>query len=576
MIGQITSLSARRLAQATRYFEAGRFARAARVCEKILQDEPGDVSALALLGSARFQEGDRESGLSILYRALAENPDDATLLANLGLLIAHTGNYPEAIVHLRRAVSLAPAKSELTIKLADTLALAGESSEAADLYRRALDHDPSDLAVRLSLANCLKDLGDAQSATRELERATQIDPHNPAAAGLLAEWYEQLNRPEDAEALAAKGLQAWPRDPRLTLVAARCLRRAGKLAEALKILDAQTDVAMSAGDRMALQYTRGRLLDLLNQPAEAMRALTEANALAARDWRSRNPEPNAYARNVADLRSAYTPALVADFPRPSGPPPDSFPVFLVGFPRSGTTLLQQLLSSHPNVQVMEERGVIAVLQHELASRQPFPQVLATLSEDQVELLRKRYFDLTAQQLSLNPDKLLVDKLPLNLVNAGLIYRIFPGAKFIFAERHPADVCLSCFMQNFSRTEAMANFFELGATVKFYSSVMALWARYRELLPLPLHVVRYENLVGDLRTEATALLKFLGLDWQETMTDFYKQANAGGRINTPSYDQVSQPLYEHARFRWHRYRAALEPHLPELGPWIASLGYTQAN
>ncbi len=279
---------------------------------------------------------------------------------------------------------------------------------------------------------------------------------------------------------------------------------------------------------------------------------------------------------MRQLRAGFTPELVAGWTRSDGPPPEQCPVFLTGFPRSGTTLLDQVLDSHPETQVIEERGLMAVLQHELASQGPFPGILASLDKAAIEKLRERYYALAGNEIEALPGRLLIDKLPLNITNAGLIYRVFPNARFVFALRHPADVCLSCFMQNFRPTDAMANFFSLASTVEFYASAMALWQTYRERLPLTVHTVRYEDLLDDFRGQAGSLLEFLGLGWHDSVAAFHEHARRRARINTPSYHQVSQPLYTDARFRWHRYRAQLEPYLGQLAPWINAFGYGETK
>ncbi len=575
-VGTQAALTARRLEKAARYLEAGRFRRAARACERVLHDDPQNALALGLLGSARFYAGQQQAGLDLVETALQAQPQQAHLLATLGTLLAARNDFATAVNRLREAVLLEPERLDFKITLADTLMNAGSPREAGALYREILQQQPGHIGVRLNLALCLQAYAPPAEVTRELEQTLQLAPDSPEAVGMLAQWYEELNQIEAAAGLALTALGRWPDEPRLALVASRCYRRQGQLEQALDLTRHRPGLAWLPGDRMALAYERAKILDQLDRPADAIAAAAQANKLWRQSWQARHPGPNQYAGKVTRLLETFTSELVRDWPGKPQSALDHQPVFLVGFPRSGTTLLQRLLVCHPQVRLMEERGVIAVLEHELAVQGAFPQVLAQLGASELDGLRDRYFELAGQQTSLAAGQVLVDKLPLNLVNAGLIQRVFPGARFIFALRHPADACLSCLMQNFQFNDAMANFTDLASTTRFYSAVLALWHRYRELLPLAVQTVRYEDLVDDLQQEASSMLQFIGLEWHESMREFHRRREPQERINTPSYEQVSQPLYRSARYRWRRYRQALEPELPTLEPWIDALGYSLAN
>jgi hypothetical protein len=158
------------------------------------------------------------------------------------------------------------------------------------------------------------------------------------------------------------------------------------------------------------------------------------------------------------------------------------------------------------------------------------------------------------------------------VHAGLIWRLFPRAKLIFALRHPCDVCLSGFMQRFRQNDAFANFSTLADTVRVYDSTMRLWQLYVSALGLEHHVVRYERLIDDPRAEMRSLIDYLGLPWDDKVLDHTRRARERGRIWTSSYHQVTEPIYGHARYRWERYRKHLAPHLQQLAPHIAGFGY----
>ncbi|HEV2867529.1 MAG TPA: sulfotransferase, partial [Allosphingosinicella sp.] len=244
-------------------------------------------------------------------------------------------------------------------------------------------------------------------------------------------------------------------------------------------------------------------------------------------------------------------------------------VFLVGFPRSGTTLLDTILMGHGQTHVLEE---IPLLERVMAQVGGMER-LADLDAAEIGRLREVYFASLDETAPPPLGATVIDKLPLNILGAPLIHRLFPDARFIFALRHPCDVALSCFTQGFELNDAMANFLEIEATAELYDKVMTFWQRCRDTLPLRVFELRYENLVADAEGAVRPLLEFLGLEWDPAVLDHHRTAAARGVISTPSYNQVTQRLYRHASGRWSAYREQLAPALPLLLPWARRFGYS---
>ena len=166
----------------------------------------------------------------------------------------------------------------------------------------------------------------------------------------------------------------------------------------------------------------------------------------------------------------------------------------------------------------------------------------------------------------------VDKLPLNLLQLPMINFLFPDAKYIMALRHPCDVVLSCWMQNFELNSAMANMVDLRRIVDFYCLSMELFTAARNKFSLDVHFIRYEDLIINMHTESTKLLNFLNLDWEDSLVKYNETALSRNKINTPSYSQVVQPLYKDSTFRWKNYRDKLSFSFTRLEPWILEFGY----
>jgi hypothetical protein len=244
------------------------------------------------------------------------------------------------------------------------------------------------------------------------------------------------------------------------------------------------------------------------------------------------------------------------------------PTFLVGFPRSGTTLLDTIQMGHPDVEVMEERPCLTTV---AAAFGGFDRI-AHLDESELRKAQERYFEVAGKYVDLRPGTRLVDKSPLHLNNVAWIHRLFPTARFILALRHPADVILSCFVSNFRLNPSMSNFVRLETAAEFYDLTFSNWERSRDVFPLNVHTVVYEELIANPEAELRRLSEALGLDWREEMLDHRKTAAERGVITTASYAQVTEPLYRRSVGRWERYRKHLDPILPILTPWIEKFGY----
>jgi len=246
--------------------------------------------------------------------------------------------------------------------------------------------------------------------------------------------------------------------------------------------------------------------------------------------------------------------------------------FLIGFPRSGTTLLDTILRGHPDIIVIEEKPILGDLITRFKIDET-PDALSRMTNDDIKTLRTSYLELIAAEADTDiSGKLVVDKFPLNIQHAGLIKCLFPEAKIIFALRDPADCVLSCFMQNFTLNTAMASFLSIEQAGATYDAVMDLWTNYEARLDLNTHYLKYEDLVSDLPRTIKPLLAFLNMPWVESMSDYQKTATQRKNINTPSYDQVTQPLYSQAKQRWRRYESHLAPILPLMRKWSAHWQY----
>jgi hypothetical protein len=244
------------------------------------------------------------------------------------------------------------------------------------------------------------------------------------------------------------------------------------------------------------------------------------------------------------------------------------PAFLIGFPRSGTTLLDTFLMGHPDICVAEEKPMLPAVSEQLGEYER----IATIDEVELDALRERYFATAAKHVPDIGERLLIDKYPLGAIDVALIHRLFPTAKIIRTIRHPCDVILSCFTTRFQPTATLVSFYTLDDAAKLYDRVMTLWETSRAAMPLDVHQIKYEDLVADSEGQMRSLTDFLGVEWNDALARHEKAAESRSFVGSASYAQVVEPLYDRSVGRWKRYAAQLAPVLPLLEPWAEKMGY----
>lgn len=532
--------------------------------------DPRCAEAYKVLGQVRHCQGRMDEAAATYRQALALAPGEAQTHYLLANALRESGALHEAARSYREAIRLAPDYLAALSNLGALLLTLGEAAEAAVLLNRALALAPDSHQVLCNLGHALLRDGRPDEALVRYRRALALCPDSPDVAAAAAAVLEKNGALDDARRI----LDGWLGDlpPPLRLVAARLARRDKRYEEAISQLEAALAEPVSpelAGDAHMLL---GQLYDKQGKADLAYPHLLEGNRLTSLAIRDCLDNGNRYIERIARLRRYLTAALSGAATAGEG----ASPIFLLGFPRSGTTLLEQILDSHPALLGLEEKATVSpVVEAFERMSDGSPDALARLDDVQVESLRQLYFAELAKHVPPDSQRQVVDKLPLNTVNTHLIWRLFPNARFILAIRHPCDACFSCFMQNFTINEAMASFFTLERTAQVYNAVMRTWVEAESLLPLRYHRIRYEDLVDDFEGQTRALLDFLGVGWSEAVRGHVEHAARRGTINTPSYHQVTQPIYRDARFRWKRYAMHFGDALPWLRLYIDYFGYGEA-
>ncbi|MEO8123225.1 MAG: sulfotransferase [Burkholderiales bacterium] len=460
-------------------------------------------------GGMSARAGNLVDASAALDLALALEPDDFRARIDAGTVAFMRADLPAARIHFEHAAALMPAEVEPLASLAAVAARQQRHGEARELAERALALRPDLVTAHMAIARA--DLLEGLAARAEA-RMTQ----------LLA-----LSTLNEAQRIGALDLRADARD---------ALNRP---------LDAFADYA-----------DRNAILERINAPRIAAelheRRIDQAQRLA-RWFESAAPEQ-------------WRTRAGADAMRPVREH-----VFLVGFPRSGTTLLEKMLACHPDISTLEEVDHLSTAAGALLADDSALRELANLSAVRADTAREVYWrGVESSAGGSLSGRILVDKLPLHTMALPLIARLFPDAKILFGLRDPRDVVLSCFRRRFQINAAMFEFLTLEGAARYYAAVMSLARQYRSLLPLEVHEVRHEAMVADFEGEARKTLAFVGVDWNPSVHGFAERARA--RAVTPSDLQLTRGLNADGVGQWRRYEASLSPVMGIIDPWLTHYGY----
>jgi len=477
---------------------------------------PGDPASLLLEGERRHRGGDLEGAQRIYDEVLAGNPKDASALALSGLVAHQRGNFEHARHLLETAISVNPGNALAHNALGNTLRRLGQPDRAIGHFKQAIEIDPTFAAALSNAGLTYRQLGELETATEWFRKALKIAPH-------MAETWSGLARSgritfSDEEASSAERILSSP--------------------------------ALSRSDKRHIGYALGKHYDETGDFEKAMAHFHAANGL-----REVPAEPSGAIEHLRRFRNVVPDEMVATAPdRPA-------PIFIFGMPRSGTTLVEQILASHGLVHGGGELNVIEREVDRLRPAADTPKAgnstpVANFGPSDLGEIRQAFFDHFGD---LPPGVAAVtDKSPFNFEYLGIIARAFPDARLVHCKRDPLDTCLSIYFTDFDKGAAFTTDLDsIGRYYRAYQDAMEHWHR---VCPLPLFEIVYEALLDDQVDVTRALIEFCGLEWDESCLRFFENKRL---VSTPSDWQVRQPLYEHSRGRAARYADRLEPLLKAL-------------
>jgi tetratricopeptide (TPR) repeat protein len=492
-----------------------------------------------------------------------------------GLWMQQTGRYEEALEEFHRALAMAPGNATILNAIGLCQFYLSKFKDAIEAYDAALVISPDFPHTHYRRGLALAASGNHGAAQAAHERAIELEPNFAEPIGILASLAARRGEVEKARAFADRALSLKPQDT--TALVALALLELGekKFVEAeqrlRKLLDMET---LSTQPRAAILGLLGDALDGQKRYTEAFAVYLQENGELRRENAHRFS--GGQATQSANYLIKYFEETTSDRWRASdgggsNPEAPAEHVFLLGFMRSGTTLLEQVLASNPKVVALEEKGLLNGLGERYLTSVPALDALAAMNGTELEQNRRLYWDRIRSNGLDVAGKIFVDKQPLNTVKLPLIAKLFPKAKVLFALRDPRDVVFSCFRRHFQVNLTMFEFLDLEDSARFYAAIMRLADIYREKLPLNLFEHRYEDMVQDFEGRMRAVCEFIGVEWDDSMRNFNKYAPAVD-LRSPSATQVRKPLYSEAIAQWRRYGNQLAPILPILRPWVERFGY----
>jgi len=533
-----------------------------------------DPSLRAVADAARA--GDLTRAADLAQAALTDGAEHPLLLNLRAWRKEAGGDYEGALADLNRARAIAPADVPTLNALGLCLANLDRPGDAVEAFDAAIAAKADFFPAHFNRGWALEALGELDLARQSHERAVSL---NPAAGPPLACLASLAGRRGDwgvARDLALRSLALDTRQPTAVLAMAGADLAQGDFEAAKeRLIDLLGWSGLTPADLALAHGLMGDVQERLDRPRQAFAHFATANAALRERYKSR------FAAGGAETTPQWL-AWVTDYfltaAKPAWGPPDSLNrspssshVFILGFPRSGTTLLEQVLARADDVVTLEEKDTLAPLVREFMSSPVGLDRLAAIEDEPLRVRRAAYWDRIADLGVEAGGKIVIDKLPLNTMKLPIIAKLFPDARIIFALRDPRDVVLSCFRQRFAMNASMFQFLTLDGTARFYDAVMRLADIYRTKLTLDLKLHRYEALVEDFEGATKAACAFVGARWSADMAQFASRLD-GRAVATPSSTQVARGLYAAGVGQWRRYAADLAPIIPILAPWVAKFGY----
>jgi tetratricopeptide (TPR) repeat protein len=539
----------------------GRLEQAITHYKKALAINPHYIEASNNLGTALAAQGEHDAAVPHFEAALAINPNYFEARKGLANALGALDRYREAAEHYEKALTLIPDDAEVRTALGNTLHRLERPEEAIAQYERALAVSPDFVEAHNSLGNTLHFLDRSEEAIAHFQRVIAIAPNDVEAYASLGNTLVALGRMDEAQTPLAKAIVLAPRNTGCYYSLANSKRMTADNPHFAAMKELAADAAsLPVAGQTDLHFALGKAFADVGDQQQSFDHVLQANALKRQQIKY----------NETDLlgkfdrtRNVFTAEVMSD--KQGRGDPSTTPVFIVGMPRSGTTLIEQILASHPKVFGAGELREMAKLSLLLRSPEglSYPEAVPTMSADELRQIGTNYVQAT-RRMAPTAER-IVDKMPGNFSLTGLINLVLPNARIIHACRDPRDTAFSCFSLQFAVSHEYT--YDLADLGRFYCGYARLMEHWRAVLPDGAMLeVQYEELVADLEHHARRIVAYCGLEWDDACLAFHKTERS---VRTASAAQVRQPIYQSSIGRWRPHEARLQPLLRELTGLIPS-------
>ena len=571
------STSNQLLSIALQHHQSGNLQQAESLYNQILQNDPNHVDALHLLGVIASQVGKNDTAVELMSKAINIMPSSPELYSdlgnvfkakgkldkarenymhalrlkpdypdahnNLGIVLRNQGKLDDAVQHYKQALQLSPDYTEAYNNLGNAYKELKKFEAAIECYMHALNIKPNFAEAHINLGNVLESQGKLDEAVDHYRQTLQFDPNNfDAIAG-------------EADVLLTKGefkksyqyIQPYItnkiKNVRMAIVYSEICSHLDKDKDAIKLLECILEQNhTNYAEQILLKFQLGKLNDKVKQYDAAFNWYQGVNALVQTNF-----DPIYLDKQISDLVSTFNKDKINLLPRPRAS--SNLPIFIIGMPRSGTSLVEQILASHPQIygagELEEIRKITKSLPHILKTNMPYPQCISMISQEQLDDIAQRYIN--RLKIFSSDSVRITDKLPQNFMHLGLIKLMFPKASIIHCKRDPLDTCLSIYFQNFDgRHDYAYDLINIGTYYKQYQRLMHYW---NEKLCIPMLEVQYEDLILKQEEISRKMIEYVELGWDDKCIRFYETKRI---VNTASNQQVRKPIYTHSVARWKNY------------------------
>ena len=531
-----------------------------------------NLKSLLLNANKALSEKKYNEGKSILEKINSLNSDIFEVNYNLGLINLKLNNLDDATINFEKAIKLNPKLSNIYFNLGIVFDRKKDFNLAIKNFQKVIEIDPDNAHAYYNLGSLYQEIFKRIEAEKYLKKSIDLNPKFLLAYNNLFDVYDRSNQTEKFKELLSEVKKNLDDKNILNFYSGMYEYKNKNYTSAIDILE-----NIKLKEDFFIQDIRrhgmlAKSYDFINDYEKAFNHFELNNNLTNKFY-GKNIDENIYLKYVNQRINFFKNFNQTNWGVSSKQNQTNGPYFLIGFPRSGTTLLDTILRTHNSVEVIEEKPLIRnfLIRLEKKTKNNLNN-LNNLNNDFIDEMKNFYFSERDKYIKNKKTSIIIDKLPLNIIHVGEILRFFPNAKFILALRHPYDSVLSCFMQQFTLNPAMKNFLSIDSASNLYDMVMNLWNIYTNNFSINFHIIRYEDLVTNFEIETKKILNYLDLEWNKEIKDFYITAKNRTDISTPSYDQVTSPIYSRSINRWNNYEKRFQNAKKHLDKWVKKFNY----